>query len=199
MLFCSFNAFAFELIDNINKAGENEIDIKELRKENELLKKGIEDIEERLKRTEIQTSFQGQRLNIIYQAFPDQATFQPSEMGYAVVACRTGYFAISCENIKSYATGSEITLQVVNMLSVNATDVVMNISYAAAMIDIGNQEETSKYFKTRKERREKIGNCAASKAKLVKVRIPEYKPDELKCMEISMSVGGIEFIKPNKK
>lgn len=193
------NAFAFELLDNINKAGEIGTEVEQLKKENELLKKEVEDIKDRLKIIEAQTAFQGRRLNIIYQVFPDQAIFQPSEMGYSVITCKTGYFAISCENIKPYATGSEITLQVVNMLSINATNVVMNISYAAAMFDINNQDETTKYFKTRKERQEKIGDCTSARAKLVKVRIPEYKPDELKCVEISMSVGGIEFIKPNNK
>lgn len=189
-------AFSLDFFDNLKRVGELGAEVESLKKENEKLRQDFSDLSSKTEFNELMLKVMFVDLTHLSRVFPQTASFQPSEKGYAVVSCANGYFAVSCKDIKSYSTGSEITIQVVNMLSVSATGVELKIAYATTKKFDEKSIVLDEYTKSRVERVEKVnGDIPPATAKLITVRAPEYKPEQVKLLEISVFAGGIGYKK----
>ena len=105
------NVFAFELLDNINKAGEIGTEVEQLKKENELLKKEVESLKVEIKSIKdflelqkIMNNYYDRSIKTLDFKLPEQALLNPSESKFSIISCRGGLFTVSCENIRKYST-----------------------------------------------------------------------------------------------
>lgn len=186
--------FSLDFFDNLRRVGELGAEVESLKKENEKLRQDFSELSSKTEFNQLMIKLMFVDLSHLSTIFPQTASFRPSEKGYAVVSCANGYFAVSCKDIKSYSTGSEITIQIVNMLSVSATDVELKIAYAASKKFDEKSIILEEYTKSRVERVEKVnGDILPATAKLITVRAPEYKPEQVKLLEISVVAGGIGY------
>lgn len=138
--------------------------------------------------------FQDKRIAALEDNFPRTAYIEPSSDKYAIVSCTGGLFAVFCKDVKKYSTGSELTIMFVNMLGTTSQNLNMKICYSNAIFEAGDSESFSSYIKGKKEVIEKVdGLFPPGTAKYKKIRIPEYQPDQLAILEISISVDGINY------
>ena len=165
-----------DTIDAINAAPGLEARIKTLEENEQTLKELLE----------ANTS----SLNRLENVFPQTAFIQPTSKGYSVAACSSGYFTLSCENIKEYGTGSEVTLEVVNLLGVTTTGVTLYVRYYPATPDEGKS-----LYDSVKSIKEEIARIDSGKAVYTTLRLPEYKPDNLSALLIEIGVKGTSYIR----
>ena len=173
-------------------------DISALRSEIESLKSENKKLTDEIKSLntifENLNSFQDSRITSLEKLFPRTAYIEPSSDKYALVHCLGGLFAVFCKDIKKYSTGSEVTIMIVNMLGTTSSNLSMKVCYSNAMFKVGDPESFSPYIKGKKEIIEKLdGLFPPGVAKYKKIRIPEYPPDQLAILEISMAVDGISY------
>ena len=83
------------------------------------------------------------------------------------------------------------------MLSVGILDAEITVGYSThKKFDKEDKNSYEKYSAALKEKKEKIADCLyPATRKLVTVRLPEYKPDQIKMLEISINSGGIRYKK----
>lgn len=206
--FCIYmcgNAFSFELLDNINKAGEIGTEVEQLKKENELLKKEveslkveIESIKDFLELQKIMNNYYDRSIKTLDFKLPEQALLNPSESKFSIISCRGGLFTVSCENIRKYSTGSEVTIEFVNLYSATMVDNTITVEYAKEFPNWNDLEKNKVYLDSRKEKTEKLDDIKSGKAKSIKIRIPEYTPEELKFIGIKIQPNGITYQKENR-
>jgi len=199
------NVFAFELLDNINKAGEIGTEVEQLKKENELLKKEVESLKVEIKSIKdflelqkIMNNYYDRSIKTLDFKLPEQALLNPSESKFSIISCRGGLFTVSCENIRKYSTGSEVTIEFVNLYSATMVDNTITVEYAKEFPNWNDLEKNKVYLDSRKEKTEKLDDIKSGKAKSIKIRIPEYTPEELKFIGIKIQPNGITYQKENR-
>ena len=113
----------------------------------------------------------------------------PVDSRFVVVTSMSGRYAVSVTNVKSYASGSKINLEIVNLYGVTLTGVKVNI--LAIPLDEDGHSNTE--FK--KGITETVGDIAAGTAKRKTVSIPEISPENLKMIYVHIEESGIRYKK----
>lgn len=179
-------SFSAGFIDSITGISSVKSDVDVLKAEVEELKGIIE--------------LQKQAISMVYnkvfdieKVIPNRAEFSPSDQGYSIVFSLGGLFSVSCNNIKPYSTGSEVELEIVNLYSVDVTDVVLNISYSQEDKDYSDIEKMKKHTSGLKSVKKKVDIIKSGCSVLVTFRAPEYKPDTIKYVSVVMSAAGQRY------
>ena len=129
----------------------------------------------------------------LQEIIPAAAKLTPSSNKFSISSVAGGFFAVSCTDIAAYASGSKVLLSVTNFMSVTTTSVRVHVRYAPDLLDENGKlkEDFMSYFKTATE---KIESIEPGAEKIVEIRVPEYKPDQIKILNVSIVYEGIKFI-----
>lgn len=196
-LFFPTRAFSLDFFDNLKRVGELGAEIDNIKKQNEELREELDKLKKANEVNNILLELYSRDIMFVSSVLPQKVYIEPSSKEYSVVACKNGYFAVSCKDIKPYSTGSEITIKLVNMLSVGVLNAEMTVGYSTHNMFDDGKDSYKRYKEALKEKKERIADCLyPATEKLVTVRLPEYKPDQIKIIEISITAGGIRY-KPN--
>ena len=197
MLLCfPSKAFCFDFFDNLSRVGELSTEIDAIKVENAELKREITDIKNKLASYELFIDYTNKALWRFSTLSPTNIRIDPTMNQYSILTCYNGYFAVFCENIKSYGTGSELTLGLVNLLGTTVTDIELKFTYSnSPVFDENNPNNSWKNYEAgKKEKIEKPQpDFPPGTKRSIKIRLPEYKPDQLKHISLEASVGGIRF------
>lgn len=111
--------------------------------------------------------------------------------------------SVSFSSIKKQAAGSDLIIEFVNFYSVTATDVDVtmtyskeNLDYDEKLTDIEMQAKITEHQKYKKTKKEKIISILPGSMAYLNIFIPEYKPDEIKYLSISINSQGMRYKKP---
>lgn len=174
-------SYSIDFFDNIKKAGQLSDQVKKLEEENSYLKDEIDNIKS--------------RLNGISTPFENRVFMTPSSSGYSVLAFQSGLLILSCENIKNYASGSELYIEVINATSVILTNVKLKIEYSSTEFSLKDPEAISNFFAGLKKGEEIIREARPGISTIIKFRLPEYKSDEIKFLSFTAEPGGLRYTK----
>lgn len=138
-----------------------------------------------------------ERVYKIREDIPATAVLDPGTKGFDVVHFPGGMMSVSCNDISEYASGSKLFLSITNFMGVTFTGVSVDLTYAPSLLDDdGNlKENSSNLFK---QSVEKVNKIEPGSSKIVEMRLPEYKPDQVKILMIKIRYDGIEFIADKK-
>lgn len=129
--------------------------------------------------------------------FPQKAVLSPAIKDFSIMTSKGGLASVACKNVKAYSTGSEVTLELVNFYAVSLTSVELTIEYSTESIFMGNAgdaaSQADKFEKNKKTTKKKISSLPSGRAISVTISMPEYTPENLKYIGVSMEVGGMEF------
>ena len=183
---------ACQQLDDIKAAANAAEEIKALEVRVTELEKQLSEAQTKYDRIhEIDSSMNRYLFDSVFELkekFPDSALLVPAKADYKIIATPGGLFTVSCESIKEYATGSEVELQIVNLLAVNATLLTLEVGYSS--YETKDQENYTKNLKYASTSIDKIQNGTR---KIVKLRMPEYKPDQVLNMVVTISSRGMEY------
>ncbi len=186
------NACSFELLDNLYyKASEISQYIEQLEKRIVLLEKDSQQLKGQIESEKIASKHNYTLISSLRGLFPEIAIIDPTANTYSIIACPSGLFSISCDNIKPYSTGSEISFEVTNLLGTTVTGVKLNVEYSTE--GLNDTSILSKHLKDLREKTSSISSIKSGYAVKMKVRIPEYKPDNLKYISVSVAVSGLSY------
>ena len=115
-----------------------------------------------------------------------RVTLSPTDSKYDVVTTRTGRYAVLVSDVKAYASGSKVTLKVINLYAVDRSDV--KIELMALPVD---EENSSSSFGKRKYIEETVGDISAGASRKKVISIPEIRPEKLKAITVSISEAGL--------
>lgn len=114
-------------------------------------------------------------------------TLSPMNSKFDVVTTRTGRYALYISDVKPYASGSKITLEVVNLYAVDRTDVkVILRAYSTNSEENSYDNAGSRYILE-----ETIGSIQAGATRKKVISIPEIRPEKLKSVTVSISEAGL--------
>ncbi len=179
------NAVSFEIFDNLKRVGELGAEIDSLKKQNDEILQQIEKLKADNHAHQMTQELQSEQLSFISTIIPEKAIIDPTSKRLQQVVCKGGLFSVYCKDIKAYSTGSEVTLYIINMLSTRAIHAEIKIGYSTA----DKNKEYEKYKEFYKEKTEKtLEIFEPATPKLVKITLPEYKPDQVKAIEFSIKV-----------
>ena len=193
-----------EQTDKLNQALESAERVKNLEKEVASLKVQLKEqitetgIEKITRETVIELLLK--KINSLEQRFPSKVYLNPAEKGYAIIGTLGGFFSVSCDKIEGYSSGSKVYLEVVNFSSVTTTDVNVMVAYSPDPAPAFNekipdayQTAYANYQKSLVQRVEKIDSIEPGRRQIIELRMPEYKPDNLRNLEISVFFSGIRY------
>jgi hypothetical protein len=118
----------------------------------------------------------------------------PTDSRFSVVTSSGGRYCVSVTNVKKYASGSKITLEVVNMYSVGQDGVEASIVVTPITPAGTSYEDIQKQKKTVTDT---IGEIPSGTAKRKTFSIPELAPEQLKMLKISITETGIRYRNPS--
>lgn len=122
------------------------------------------------------------------KSFPGLVNLTPASEGFSVLNPGVGQITVSFLSIKPHASGSEITIGVVNLASATLTDVKFS-GWAYPIGGKGNESET-----IRPVYKGKSGfTLPPGKEVIVKIRIPLISPDKFERVLIQAFVEGISY------
>ena len=137
---------------------------------------------------------------LIQSMLPRNNVISVGEKKYSMIASTGVLMAVSFEDIKSKASGSELTLKFVNCYSITNMDIAIDVVYSKENTDYDenlSSEELTKKFqdnqKYKKTKNEKMKSALPGTATYLKVFLPDYKPEEIKYISISMEAGGMQY------
>ncbi len=181
-----------ELVEKETKKLRDEMDthVASLTQEISMLKKEADALKEKEQFNDFMIKYLASsvdRIELVIQTQPEISIY---EKKYSVVTTDLGHVTAVVSNIKGYAAGSEVSIRLVNLASASLLNSEVEISYS----DLSRAEirEMNKPYQFKK----KVDNVSAlrpAKEKLVRFAIPEYKPDQIKYMAISIRPSGIEY------
>ena len=93
--------------------------------------------------------------------------------GFDVITDGVGTLTVSIDNIRDYADGAEVTLELVNLTSVTLQNVVLNVG-----VSQGNKDEYLDKKNTYSE--ETVQEIKPGSATLLRVRISGWSPKDIK-------------------
>ena len=128
-------------------------------------------------------------LDSLENTAPSSAFLEPTSKKYSVAGNGGCFFAVSCDDIKAYGRGSELTFTVVNLSGVGATGTEVIIT--PATID-GVTSETKEYVF-------RISSIDSGGSHREKVGLKDIKPEEIKSLTVTVRQGGISYSQPKKK
>ena len=114
-------------------------------------------------------------------------TLSPMNSKFDVVTTRTGRYAVLISDVKPYASGSKITLKIINLYAVDRSDV--NVQILA--IPIEEKPEEGIILANRKIVEETVGDISAGSSRKKIISIPEIRPEKLKSVTVSISEAGL--------
>lgn len=192
-------AFLFDNSEEIETLHQELVELKnELKNTQEKLsftENAFSSLEEDYNNTKLELSLLKLRYDstsdTVVNSITHEAYLDPVSSNYSVITTRGSRIAVSCDNIKAYASGSRVTLEFVNFYSVDIHGVKAHI-IAEPDILAGNLDDFKKNKRTIDE---KIGDISSGSAKKVTVSIPDLPPDKIKVLKITLSEEGIGYKK----
>ena len=128
----------------------------------------------------------------------DPAYLKIGGTGYSVAWTTHGPIALFFKDIRQLSSGARVTISAVNMSSVDWTDVALSIEYSNWVLrEDGTFDGVSKV----EEQETKTTSIKVAKAippqkeELLTLDLTDMKFDQVKGLKITVSVGGIQFIK----
>ena len=144
------------------------------------------------------SNFYGKKVTSLSYFFPEKAEFSPADKKFLMLAASGGLISISCKDVKKYASGTEIVLGLVNFYSVRITNLKFTIEYSTEMINaLDSDNFIERYKKFEKDKRtitERVATLVPGVEEKLRISIPEYKPEDVKYIGVSMEVGGMSFL-----
>lgn len=169
-------------IDKRIEAGSDSQKIAALQKELEETQKSLKYFEESQKLT--YKYIIGPSLSRVEEVAPSSAYLDPNTNKFSVVGYRGCFLTVSCTKFKEYGSGSTVTLELVNLMAASLTNVEVKVEYGPdAELKTGLPNETSS----------RIGLVRSGASNIVEIRMPEYKPEQVKYFSVSVEIGGIEY------
>lgn len=174
---------------------ELKIELKNTQEKLSFTENAFSSLEEDYNNTKLELSVLKLRYNSTSEAVDNSISYKayldPVSSNYSVITTPGSRIAVSCDNIKAYASGSRVTLEFVNFYSVDIHGVKAHIIaspdiLAGSLDDFENNKRTID---------EKIGDISSGSAKKVTVSIPDLPPDKIKTLEITLSEEGIGYKK----
>ena len=198
------NAWGMSLFDQSKKIEALEAEIADMKIKNDaatVVLRGVYERQQELlafKEAEESAIFSKQREAIrFFFDFPQKAVLSPAIKDFSIMTSKGGLASVACKNVKAYSTGSEVTLELVNFYAVSLTSVELTIEYSTESIFMGNAgdaaSQADKFEKNKKTTKKKISSLPSGRAISVTISMPEYTPENLKYIGVSMEVGGMEF------
>lgn len=154
-----------------------------LEKENIDLKKQLENFSEEILSVKVNV--------------PSYAMLNPSSSKFAIAAAPGMFFAVSCDDIAEYASGSKLKLSITNLMGLTVTGINVELRYLPSITD-KEGELKDDFMDLLKNTREKIDSISPGTSQTVEMRLPEYKPDQVKALMVSISYEGIRYTQGKK-
>lgn len=123
---------------------------------------------------------------------PYYCVMSPTSSGFSVITDGVGTLTVSIQDIRDYADGAEVTLELVNLTSVTLKNVVLNVG-----VSEGNEDEYFDQKNTYLE--ETVPEIKPGAASLLRVRIAGWAPKTIKSIATTYKMTRTISYRPAKE
>jgi hypothetical protein len=128
------------------------------------------------------------------------ATFDPAGSGFQRVDTSVASFAVSIEDVRPYADGVRVKLNVGNLTSASVNGATFKVKWGARMPDTTGAEWAKRYVAWNRSLQEQTINVTnelkPATWNAVRLTLPKTKPTDFGYLELSMDASSISLLKP---